>query len=175
MYSGLGKKLWDVRPRTGTWLKHPFRENLQRFPRKLAKISQNLAKQIPDYGFASEMEWYSANLWWNVTTRLESQIKHIQFFLRRFICSCFQTSNVKPIFEIWSGSPLKACQVQSNPTKPKLLTTQISLGEQPFYISCQMLSLFRFDICYDTGRFFHWYPPKKFKYGKPRLGESTLT
>ena len=23
--------------------------------------------------------------------------------------------------------------------------------------------------------FFHWYPPKKFKYGKPRLGESTLT
>ena len=27
-----------------------------------------------------------------------------------------------------------------------------------------------------TGCFFsHWYPPKKFKYGKPRLGESTLT
>ena len=23
--------------------------------------------------------------------------------------------------------------------------------------------------------FFHWYPPKKLKYGKPRLGESTLT
>ena len=22
---------------------------------------------------------------------------------------------------------------------------------------------------------FHWYPPKKFKYGKHRLGESTLT
>ena len=22
---------------------------------------------------------------------------------------------------------------------------------------------------------FHWYPPKKLKYGKPRLGESTLT
>ena len=34
----------------------------------------------------------------------------------------------------------------------------------------QLLSL-------DTGCFFllHWYPPKKFKYGKPRLGESTLT
>ena len=27
----------------------------------------------------------------------------------------------------------------------------------------------------DTGCFFHWYPPKKLKYGKPRLGESTLT
>ena len=27
-----------------------------------------------------------------------------------------------------------------------------------------------------TGCFFsHWYPPKKLKYGKPRLGESTLT
>ena len=25
------------------------------------------------------------------------------------------------------------------------------------------------------GGFFHWYPPKKLKYGKPRLGESTLT
>ena len=25
------------------------------------------------------------------------------------------------------------------------------------------------------GDFFHWYPPKKLKYGKPRLGESTLT
>ena len=23
--------------------------------------------------------------------------------------------------------------------------------------------------------FFHWYPPKKLKYGKSRLGESTLT
>ena len=27
----------------------------------------------------------------------------------------------------------------------------------------------------DTGCFFHWYPPKKLKYGKPRLGESTAT
>ena len=23
--------------------------------------------------------------------------------------------------------------------------------------------------------FLHWYPPKELKYGKPRLGESTLT
>ena len=28
----------------------------------------------------------------------------------------------------------------------------------------------------NTGCFFlHWYPPKKLKYGKPRLGECTLT
>ena len=25
------------------------------------------------------------------------------------------------------------------------------------------------------GVFFNWYPPKKLKYGKPRLGVSTLT
>ena len=25
------------------------------------------------------------------------------------------------------------------------------------------------------GDFFHWYPPKNLKYGKPKLGESTLT
>ena len=25
------------------------------------------------------------------------------------------------------------------------------------------------------GDFFHWYPPKKLKYVKPRLGESTST
>ena len=25
------------------------------------------------------------------------------------------------------------------------------------------------------GDFFHWYPPKKLKFGKPRLGESSLT
>ena len=28
---------------------------------------------------------------------------------------------------------------------------------------------------YVQGVFFNWYPPKKLKYGKPRLGESTLT
>ena len=27
----------------------------------------------------------------------------------------------------------------------------------------------------DTGCFLHWASPKKLKYGKPRLGESTLT
>ena len=28
---------------------------------------------------------------------------------------------------------------------------------------------------YNTGCFFNWYPPKKLKYGKPSLGESTAT
>ena len=33
---------------------------------------------------------------------------------------------------------------------------------------CQMLQLVQ-------GVFLNWHPPKKLKYGKPRLGESTLT
>ena len=41
--------------------------------------------------------------------------------------------------------------------------------KQPFVFLRQL----RFMI--DTGCFFlHWYPPKKLKYGKPRLGESML-
>ena len=32
-----------------------------------------------------------------------------------------------------------------------------------------------FGVFFVQGVFFHWYPPKKLKYGKPRLGESTLT
>ena len=30
-------------------------------------------------------------------------------------------------------------------------------------------------ISHIQGVFFHWYPPKRLKYGKSRLGESTLT
>ena len=30
-------------------------------------------------------------------------------------------------------------------------------------------------LAFYTGCFFNWYPPKKLKYVKPRLGESTLT
>ena len=53
-----------------------------------------------------------------------------------------------------------------------------------FDIFCTELKTFlqQFFVCqYDRkaphlqGVFFNWYPPKKLKYGKPRLGESTLT
>ena len=37
------------------------------------------------------------------------------------------------------------------------------------------LSNIKFLQCHIQGDFFNWYPPKKLKYGKPRLGESTLT
>ena len=33
----------------------------------------------------------------------------------------------------------------------------------------------RFSHFTHTGCFIHWYPPKKLKYGKPRLSESMLT
>ena len=33
---------------------------------------------------------------------------------------------------------------------------------------------FVFVFVFVQGDLFHWYPPKKLKYGKPRLGESTL-
>ena len=39
----------------------------------------------------------------------------------------------------------------------------------------QELDTFHVDDTKIQGGFFHWYPPKKLKYVKPRLGESTLT
>ena len=42
-------------------------------------------------------------------------------------------------------------------------------------VFCNIFSCSSFDSLYIQGFFFHWYPPKKLKYGKPRLGESTLT
>ena len=43
-------------------------------------------------------------------------------------------------------------------------------------VSLTFLALWIFFIClFIQGVFFHWYPPKKLKYGKPRLGGSTLT
>ena len=39
----------------------------------------------------------------------------------------------------------------------------------------ETLHLLIFILMINTGCFFHWYPPKMLKYGKPRLGESTLT
>ena len=47
-----------------------------------------------------------------------------------------------------------------------------------FNIQCQIylinLNLSIFNVKYRVF-FFHWYPPKKLKYGKPRLGVSSLT
>ena len=37
------------------------------------------------------------------------------------------------------------------------------------------VNAFRVKREYIQGDFFHWYPPKKLKYGKSSLGESTLT
>ena len=45
--------------------------------------------------------------------------------------------------------------------------TEIGQNETKDLISLQPLDI--------QGVFFNWYPPKKLKYGKPRLGESTAT
>ena len=49
------------------------------------------------------------------------------------------------------------------------------LSEAEFVKGClEDADLVGFAFCiYSTGCFFNWYPPKKLKYGKPRLGEST--
>ena len=55
------------------------------------------------------------------------------------------------------------------------VTTPIPLGSNHLIrYWCRERSLFmgKDEI---QGVFFHWYHPKKLKYGKPRLGESTLT
>ena len=41
-------------------------------------------------------------------------------------------------------------------------------------VSFAMYILYIYTPVY-TGCFFNWYAPKKLKYGKPRLGESTAT
>ena len=57
-----------------------------------------------------------------------------------------------------------------------LLRVILSRSKSLYIFSCNVCP--RMDIgyggCY-TGCFFHWYPPKKLMYGKPRLGESMLT
>ena len=45
----------------------------------------------------------------------------------------------------------------------------------PEIISLKAISHYDIQPCIIQGVFFHWYPPKKLKYGKPGLGESTAT
>ena len=40
-------------------------------------------------------------------------------------------------------------------------------------IKMHFVALISLDVV--QGVFLNWYPPKKLKYGKPRIGESTLT
>ena len=49
-----------------------------------------------------------------------------------------------------------------------------NLSQFPFGLFGTHVRFFYSNI-FVQGVFFNWYPPKKLKYGKPRLGESTLT
>ena len=65
---------------------------------------------------------------------------------------------------------------QLNMVPGKLGPRQLGPVAETLQLKCipQMLAVF-IQYEYIQGVFFHWYPPKKLKYGKPRLGESTLT
>ena len=49
------------------------------------------------------------------------------------------------------------------------ISVQIGIANKRIVIGLLCSRLFM------QGVFFHWYPPKKLKYGKPRSGESKLT
>ena len=49
-----------------------------------------------------------------------------------------------------------------------IVQQRVTAQDKESHHMCQMLQLVQ-------GVFLNWYPPKKLKYGKPRLGESTLT
>ena len=58
----------------------------------------------------------------------------------------------------------------------KIVTNNFSSKGALIYYSHSAIVCSYIYIIYTLYRvFFHWYPPKKLKYGKPRLGESTAT
>ena len=66
------------------------------------------------------------------------------------------------------GGPLKV-PLQSIKKDDKMKETAAQLNLQTLF------NIIIKDANEIQGDFFHWYPPKKLKHGKPRLGESTLT
>ena len=60
--------------------------------------------------------------------------------------------------------------IPKHPWKSKIGLLQTILAAKR-YVSFFWVTLYMII----QGDFFHWYPPKKLKYVKPRLGESTLT
>ena len=61
-------------------------------------------------------------------------------------------------------------------SRAQLLGAQFAWSRTEYYSvnSDLVLIWFQIGLAY-TGCFFNWYPPKKLKYVKPKLGESTLT
>ena len=82
--------------------------------------------------------------------------------LNRIICTEQQASCYLIVLYIYSFSPFgKVWFAKGN----LMINTLTKLGRCNSYIIEWL----------NTGCFFNWYPPKKLKYVKPRLGESTLT
>ena len=76
-----------------------------------------------------------------------------------------------PLFQPWGPPALCRClQGPTWSTNPRSgICSGLISGKHCNTNVCQTV------LCIDTGCFFKLVPPKKLKYGKPRLGESTLT
>ena len=76
---------------------------------------------------------------------------------------------------LYELTPVMFCQVQWRLNKRVMVKR--SAGENNTCCTTDIFPLKCFDHICDTYKvfFFNWYPPKKLKYGKSRLGESTLT
>ena len=64
----------------------------------------------------------------------------------------------------------RCCRIWEQWMANELKSVSFGRLDMPLIEAAQIL----FDP-FNTGCFFNWYPPKKLKYGKPRLGESTAT
>ena len=54
------------------------------------------------------------------------------------------------------------------------MVSPAKIGSDPDHLGIR-INKYRLEWKVNYRVFFHWCPPKKLKYGKPRLGESTLT
>ena len=89
------------------------------------------------------------------------------------------------LFCLQSHSDIEACSQEKNWDRTRQPALRCWWSGAPWYgggqyaksiqcfISINIFQNFASPKWYIQGDFFHWYPPKKFKYGKPRLGEST--
>ena len=95
-----------------------------------------------------------------------------EFFIDLQVCrvlySPFFFAGVQSASQPGCGGPLKV-PLQSIKKDDKMKEKAAQLNLQTLF------NIIIKDANEIQGDFFHWYPPKKLKHGKPRLGESTLT
>ena len=96
---------------------------------------------------------------------------------------CNQVSQFRPSFTISCRPDQTRHTMQTRPDKAYNAdrADRADNADNLYNVQCgqfgQQLTTFAFISMwlFNYRAFFRWYPPKKLKYGKPRLGESTLT